>query len=149
MVYTFVRPWILHRMYTHNAGPIRKYSENRSIFQYLLLYNMQDNLKTIECCVCRNRQPATDISYIKSEQSVPDSDSQKIIGNFSTKIEAIIKLILRLKSEEPSVKILVFSSWSGVLKHLQDAMKCNLISCEMVSSSTTIKSKVELFKVRQ
>lgn len=88
-----------------------------------------------------------DISYIKKGNSVQNEDCQQINGNYSTKIEAIIKLVLQLKSREADVKILLFSFWSSILKHLKEALTTNSIKCELIYNNS-LESKIVDFKVR-
>lgn len=101
----------------------------------------------IQCSVCRNKQPFQEISYIKSGNTVTDEDCKKINGNYSTKIEAVIKLLLELLSEDSHVKVLVFSFWISILKCLQEALIKNNIKCELVHNSS-LENRIENFKVR-
>ncbi|KAJ8966855.1 hypothetical protein NQ317_006640, partial [Molorchus minor] len=99
----------------------------------------------IQCSVCRNKQKYQEISYIKAGKTVTDEDCTKIKGNYSTKVEAVIKLILSLKKQDPQVKVLVFSSWITVLKCLKEALEKNSISCEL-AMATKLEARIENFK---
>ncbi|KAL3277364.1 hypothetical protein HHI36_012714 [Cryptolaemus montrouzieri] len=100
----------------------------------------------IICCVCRQPQPVQDISYIRSGPIKNESDDVDIKGNFSTKMESIIKLLMELKSEDEHVKVLVFSSWLKVLKLLKDALMLNDIKTEILLSFK-LEERIENFKV--
>lgn len=107
---------------------------------------MQNVGEHIQCSVCRNKQKYQEISYIKAGNTVTDEDCMKIKGNYSTKIEAVIKLVLELKNEDPNVKVLLFSSWTSVLKCLREALEMNDISCELALNSK-LEARIENFKV--
>ncbi|KAJ8921378.1 hypothetical protein NQ315_002994 [Exocentrus adspersus] len=110
--------------------------------QLLLEKNVGEH---IQCSVCRNRQRYQEISYIKAGNTVTNEDCVKIRGNYSTKIEAVIKLLLDLKNENQNVKVLVFSSWLSVLKCLRGAIEKNGITCEIALNSK-LETRIENFK---
>nr|CAI5818285.1 unnamed protein product [Callosobruchus analis] len=120
-------------------------TENKNENMHLL--NLHETQKDdIQCSICRNKQKYQDISYIKAGQTVTDSDCQMIKGNYSTKIEGVIKLLLDLKAENPVPKVLLFSSWLTVLKHVKEALDKNEITCEL-AASYNFEQKIENFKV--
>ncbi|KAG5873727.1 hypothetical protein JTB14_035541 [Gonioctena quinquepunctata] len=100
----------------------------------------------IQCSVCRNKQKYEEISYIKAGNTVADADCKTIKGNYSTKIEAVIKLLMDLREKNPDVKVLVFSSWVTVLKCLMNAFQCNSISCELLAQGRNLENKISNFK---
>ncbi|XP_057665468.1 E3 ubiquitin-protein ligase SHPRH isoform X2 [Diorhabda carinulata] len=99
----------------------------------------------IQCSVCRNKQKYQEISYIKAGTTVTDDDCKKIKGNYSTKIEGVIKVLLDLKRDDTDVKVLLFSSWFTVLKCLKEALIKNNISCELANTGT-LDVKITNFK---
>ncbi|RZC37273.1 E3 ubiquitin-protein ligase SHPRH [Asbolus verrucosus] len=100
----------------------------------------------VQCSVCRAYQLVREISYIKSGAQADESDTTKIKGNYSTKVESIIELILDLRSEDGDVKVLVFSSWISVLNYLKTALTNNDVSTELVISGN-LEKQIERFKV--
>ncbi|KAK9884497.1 hypothetical protein WA026_007338 [Henosepilachna vigintioctopunctata] len=100
---------------------------------------------TIVCCVCRQEQTISDVSYIRSGQVKNENIEIAIKGNFPTKIEAIIKFLLELKTEDENVKVLVFSSWITVLKFLKEALVLNDIKTEILLNSK-LEERIENFK---
>lgn len=101
----------------------------------------------IQCSVCRNKQKIEEISYINTEKTVTDEDTKEINGNYSTKIEAVVKLLIKLKSEDSNVKVLIFSLWVLILKCLNEALEENKIKCQLLHSCS-LENKIENFKVR-
>ncbi|KZV51925.1 snf2 histone linker phd ring helicase [Dorcoceras hygrometricum] len=88
----------------------------------------------VRCPTCRQPTDFGNIAYAddqhndncggcdKSEASVT------VQGSYSTKIEGVTRRILWIISTDPTVKILVFSSWNDVLDVLQHAFTTNSIS---------------------
>ncbi|KAK4881219.1 hypothetical protein RN001_004538 [Aquatica leii] len=99
----------------------------------------------ISCSVCRQLQRIEDVSYIRPGQIEKSSESIQIKGNFSTKIEAVVKLIIKLRNEDPDVKILIFSTWPAVLKIAKTALITNGISTELMVQ-TSIQQSLTKFK---
>lgn len=89
-----------------------------------------------------------EISYIKTTEQRTVNEIIRVKGNYSTKVESVINLILDLKTEDNDVKILVFSSWVSVLSYLKAALLNNDVSTEMIASSS-IEKQIEKFKVNQ
>lgn len=57
-----------------------------------------------------------------------DIEEEPISGKFTSKIESILQTILRIKKEDESSKILIFSEWESILGVLTNAMALNFIS---------------------
>lgn len=68
----------------------------------------------IACPICRDKTPMNSMSYVKSNQ---ESEVSGIVlkGSFSTKIEKITVKLIELVTQDPNVKVLVFSTVSIVI----------------------------------
>nr|XP_022908014.1 E3 ubiquitin-protein ligase SHPRH [Onthophagus taurus] len=88
----------------------------------------------ISCPVCRKTIRVSDISYIHKDSKDATNSSNQIKGNCSSKVEAIVRLILELKEENAHVKILVFSTWAALLKLMQSIFILNDIKSEVLQS---------------
>ncbi|KAF2879520.1 hypothetical protein ILUMI_26652 [Ignelater luminosus] len=110
----------------------------------LLLKNADSN--HIHCSVCRQLQTTKDILHIQINETTSEYSNIKIKGNYSTKLDAIVKLIIKLKSEENDVKVLVFSSMPTVLTILKDALLTNGIAAEKVTSPQNSQYSLTNFK---
>ncbi|KAI3991562.1 hypothetical protein MKX01_040572 [Papaver californicum] len=98
--------------------------------------------KWIMCPTCRKHTDLGNIALADDSQSKAcnfglSSVSQghemveasiSVQGSYGTKIEAVTKRILWIKSTEPKAKVLVFSSWNDVLDVLEHAFSANNIS---------------------
>lgn len=72
------------------------------------MYNHSDD-SDIVCPLCRNNTPINSISYVKSN-SEGEEPNIKIKGSFSTKIENVIIKLIELIAQDPTVKVLIFST---------------------------------------
>ncbi|XP_008201431.1 E3 ubiquitin-protein ligase SHPRH isoform X2 [Tribolium castaneum] len=99
----------------------------------------------VQCSVCRSYHLTSEISYIKpgEHQTVPESE--KIAGNYSTKVESIVRLILKLRLEDEDVKILLFSTWIPVLSYIREALTKNSVTSELITSGN-LEKQIEKFK---
>ncbi|KAL2227323.1 UNVERIFIED_CONTAM: E3 ubiquitin-protein ligase SHPRH [Sesamum indicum] len=92
------------------------------------------NNDRIICPTCRRPTDFGNIALADDRQNescgtYDRSESSIIVqGSYSTKIEAVTRRILWIKSTDPKAKILVFSSWNDVLDVLQHAFIANNIS---------------------
>ncbi|RZC55977.1 hypothetical protein C5167_014829 [Papaver somniferum] len=98
--------------------------------------------KWIMCPTCRKHTDLGNIALADDSQSKAcnsglSSVSQghemveasiSVQGSYGTKIEAVTKRILWIKSTDPKAKVLVFSSWNDVLDVLEHAFSANNIS---------------------
>lgn len=88
----------------------------------------------------------SEIAYIKPSENKNSGEDIKIQGNYSSKIEAIVTLIYKLKAEDPNVKVLLFSTWYNVLKVFETALERNDVSTALLTQSSVDKT-IQKFKV--
>lgn len=65
----------------------------------------------IACPMCRNNTPIDSVSYVKNSR---EGEVSNIKGSFSTKIECITLKLIELITQEPNVKVLIFSNVSSI-----------------------------------
>lgn len=76
--------------------------------------------KQVQCAICRETTEVSDVSFVNlgcEDEGVSDSAEPSIMvpsvqGSYSTKVEAIVKRIFYLRSTDPLVKVLIFSTVS-------------------------------------
>lgn len=87
-------------------------------FVSLCKYAVIDNILT--CPKCKETVNLNNISFIKSNRELAEEDAVpiNINGLFSTKITNVTKKLMELISQDPKVKILVFSSVSFLIFNL-------------------------------
>jgi E3 ubiquitin-protein ligase SHPRH len=89
---------------------------------HLLLKNRS---RFVNCPVCRTHQETKDIYAVTCYDS--SSSTEPINGSWSPKIDEIVRCVLRLKKEDPKVKILIFSHWDGMLQAIVSGLETNNI----------------------
>eukprot|EP00111_Clytia_hemisphaerica_P001173 TCONS_00003350-protein len=105
----------------------------------------------IQCPMCRAQSKLTAISIVTAKPAAvkstdtdrASSDSNDDIldanisvqGNFSTKIEAVVRRILWIQIEQPKAKTLVFSTWTNVLKVISQALSVNNVEFKSLAGA--------------
>lgn len=94
--------------------------------------------KWVMCPTCRQHTDYASIAYADDNRNSSGISSSiacenpetsiPVQGSYSTKIEAVTRRILSIKSTDPEAKILVFTSWNDVLDVLEHAFLANSIS---------------------
>ncbi|XP_058110678.1 uncharacterized protein LOC131253624 isoform X2 [Magnolia sinica] len=98
--------------------------------------------KWVMCPTCRQRTDFGNIAYVDDRQNKAGDDgipnvfeghdmpeiSIRVKGSYGTKIEAVTRTLLWIKSTDPEAKVLVFSSWNDVLDVLGHALDANNIT---------------------
>ncbi|KAJ3027794.1 hypothetical protein HDV00_010853, partial [Rhizophlyctis rosea] len=64
-----------------------------------------------------------------------------LTGSYGTKLDTIIRHVIHLRREDPTVKALVFSQWEGVLGILERGMKDNGVGCVKLEGGKGGKGK--------
>jgi hypothetical protein len=68
-------------------------------------------------------------------------------------LEAVLRRILRLKSEDPEMKVLLFSEWAGVLDVVEHALTTNHITYARVKNpgcvSVSCSPSVVIYYIRE
>ncbi|CAH2058593.1 unnamed protein product [Thlaspi arvense] len=94
------------------------------------------------------------VAYADDRQngSLSDQDhkeneaSLSVQGSYGTKIEAITRRILWIKSSDPESKVLVFSSWNDVLDVLEHALAANGITFIRMKGGRKSQTAISKFK---
>lgn len=97
----------------------------------------------INCPVCRTTQEIGNILAVTCNAQLVNNE--QILGSYSPKIDEIIRCVLRLRREEPNVKILIFSQWDSILMAIITGLKENNISYR-ASFSSNFSKQIEEFK---
>jgi len=111
--------------------------------------------RSVRCAVCRSMTAHAEISYVSTKNEQEDEfDMEDVKGSHSTKVEAILKCLLKIRSEDEEAKSLVFSTWPDVLDILATALDENEIPYAALhkNASTTqgkFKRNIQKFKNRE
>lgn len=110
--------------------------------------------KTVICPTCRQRSDFDSIAFADDRRGGGTDRrcenfeaSISVQGSYGTKIEAITRRILWIKSTDPKAKVLVFSSWNDVLDVLEHAFAANEISfVRMKGGRKRSQAAISIFK---
>ncbi|CAH8265480.1 unnamed protein product [Arabidopsis lyrata] len=117
--------------------------------------SVQETLqKWVMCPICRQHTDVRNIAYAddrrnssSSDQDHKDNEASLVVqGSYGTKIEAVTRRILWIKSSDPQAKVLVFSSWNDVLDVLQHAFAANSITCIRMKGGRKSQTAISKFK---
>ena len=91
-----------------------------------ILIDEYSTRKATKCAVCRTVTAHAEISYVstKVEQEL---ELEAVKGSHSTKVEAVLRCLMRIRAEDEAAKTLVFSTWPDVLDILATALEENNI----------------------
>ncbi|KAG1714827.1 E3 ubiquitin-protein ligase SHPRH [Nymphon striatum] len=98
-----------------------------------------DQKKYLNCAICRMKTNHGEISYVVSSstegpKSIPEIS---VKGSHSTKIEAIVRCVLKIQKDDSSAKALIFSTWQDVLSILSNALEQNNVKFTILQSGAT------------
>lgn len=116
--------------------------------------------KRIMCPTCRHCTDFGNIAYVddghgeksygETINKFQDGDrselSISVRGSFGTKMEAVARRILWIKSVDPKAKVLVFSSWKDVLDVLEHSLRANEINFVTMKGGSNSDIAIRQFK---
>ncbi|KAJ4904003.1 zinc ion binding [Raphanus sativus] len=110
--------------------------------------------KWVMCPICRQHTDVGNIAYADDRQNGYSSGqdhkeneaSLAVQGSYGTKIEAVTRRILWIKSSDPQAKVLVFSSWNDVLDVLEHAFAANGITFIRMKGGRKSQTAISKFK---
>jgi E3 ubiquitin-protein ligase SHPRH len=111
--------------------------------------------RSVRCAICRNLTLHSEVSYVKTKVDSKDESSEDEVykpvkGSLSTKIEAVVKTLVKIQTQDPSSKSLVFSTWNGVLDILGEALDHNDIKyAALQSKQVKFHRNLQKFKNRE
>jgi E3 ubiquitin-protein ligase SHPRH len=112
-------------------------------FMMLTKDKRRSNMR-INCPICRTNQEIANIYAVTCNDALSTSDII-ITGSYSPKIDKIIRCILKLKEDEPDVKILIFSHWDSILSAIIYGLKENGITYRS-SFASNFNKQIDEFK---
>ena len=83
----------------------------------------------------------------RAEREADARAYEAVKGSLSTKMEAVVATLLRIKEEDPTAKALVFSTWTDVLDILASALRENDIQFAALHAQGKFKRNLQKFKV--
>merc|ERR1712106_595731 len=96
--------------------------------------------------MCRQPTKTKEISYVDTKAKVEEEEFVKIQGSLSTKMEGVVRVMLRIKAADPEAKILIFSTWNDVLEVIADALTQNGIIYRSLHDRQKFQEHLAAFK---
>lgn len=81
----------------------------------------------------------------KRKAQVEDGNTVAVAGDYSRKIEEIVLTALKLRKDDPDVKIIIFSHWETILNAIAKALAENDVKYR--NKSAKLQKSVDEFKV--
>ncbi|XP_050209506.1 uncharacterized protein LOC126660195 isoform X2 [Mercurialis annua] len=132
----------------------------KCLFSMTELHEKKLQHKWVMCPTCRQHTDFGNIAYaddrhdkscnraaLSTVQDYEKSEvSLSVQGSYGTKIEAVTRRILWIKSSDPEAKVLVFSSWNDVLDVLEHAFNSNGITYIRMKGGRKAHVSISQFK---
>ena len=88
------------------------------------------------------------LNFRVDHKSEEDSKAYEAVkGSLSTKVEAVVKTLIKIRNDDPNAKALVFSTWNSVLDILESALVTNDIQFATLHVQGKFKRNLQKFKV--
>ncbi|GFN75464.1 E3 ubiquitin-protein ligase shprh [Plakobranchus ocellatus] len=98
--------------------------------------------RRLKCPLCRFYTPVREISYVTTLKK----ERVNVKGSHSTKVQAVIECLIKIKQQDPTAKALVFSLWVSVLDILASALAENKISYKSLHDPNHFQTNLTAFK---
>ena len=109
----------------------------------------------LRCPLCRAVGLKSDISYVdvrapEKEAALLKKEEEakriKVQGSLSTKVEGVVRLMLRIKQANQNAKVLIFSTWVDVLDVIGDAFAQNGITYRALYQHSKFQTNLSSFR---
>ncbi|KAB7507906.1 E3 ubiquitin-protein ligase SHPRH [Armadillidium nasatum] len=114
----------------------------------LLVKKVYNNKGSLRCPICRQPTRIREIAYVDM-MSKEREEEVKVSGSLSTKIEGVVRVMLKIKSSDPEAKVLLFSTWNEVLEVIADGFSQNGITHRILQNRTKFQETLSSFKSKQ
>ncbi|XP_076999512.1 E3 ubiquitin-protein ligase SHPRH isoform X1 [Tamandua tetradactyla] len=109
-------------------------------------YSVGSPRSAIRCAICRQTTPHREISYVFTSAQAGHAEDLPVKGSHSTKVEAVVRTLMRIQLRDPGAKALVFSTWQDVLDIISKALSDNNMEFAQISRVKTFQENLSAFK---
>nr|XP_032829241.1 E3 ubiquitin-protein ligase SHPRH-like [Petromyzon marinus]XP_032829242.1 E3 ubiquitin-protein ligase SHPRH-like [Petromyzon marinus]XP_032829243.1 E3 ubiquitin-protein ligase SHPRH-like [Petromyzon marinus] len=109
-------------------------------------YSVGSQRSAIRCAVCRHTTLHHEVSYVSTVGDGDQADDVTVKGSHSTKVEAVIRELMKIHMSDPEAKSLVFSTWQDVLDIIGKALKKNGIYFAQINGIHRFQENLSAFK---
>ncbi|XP_023567976.1 E3 ubiquitin-protein ligase SHPRH isoform X2 [Octodon degus] len=107
-------------------------------------YSVGSHRSSIKCAICRQTTAHKEISYVFTSEQASQEEDIPVKGSHSTKVEAVVRTLMKIQLTDPGAKALVFSTWQDVLDIISKALTDNNMEFAQISRVKTFQSTREL-----
>ncbi|XP_007953805.1 E3 ubiquitin-protein ligase SHPRH [Orycteropus afer afer] len=109
-------------------------------------YSVGSHRSSIKCAICRQTTSHKEISYVFTSEKANQEEDIPVKGSHSTKVEAVVRALMRIQLRDPGAKALVFSTWQDVLDIISKALTDNNMEFAQISRVKTFQENLSAFK---
>ncbi|XP_037376430.1 E3 ubiquitin-protein ligase SHPRH isoform X2 [Talpa occidentalis] len=109
-------------------------------------YSVGSHRSSIKCAICRQTTSHKEISYVFTSEKASQEEDIPVKGSHSTKVEAVVRTLMRIQRKDPGAKALVFSTWQDVLDIISKALTDNNMEFAQISRVKTFQENLSAFK---
>uniref|UniRef100_A0A0G2K1Q2 SNF2 histone linker PHD RING helicase n=1 Tax=Rattus norvegicus TaxID=10116 RepID=A0A0G2K1Q2_RAT len=73
-------------------------------------YSVGSHRSSIKCAICRQTTSHKEVSYVFTSEKANQEDDIPVKGSHSTKVEAVVRTLMKIQLKDPGAKALVFST---------------------------------------
>ncbi|XP_051711242.1 E3 ubiquitin-protein ligase SHPRH isoform X1 [Oryctolagus cuniculus] len=109
-------------------------------------YSVGSHRSAIRCAICRQTTSHKEISYVFTSEKASQEEDIPVKGSHSTKVEAVVRTLMKIQLRDPGAKALVFSTWQDVLDIISKALTDNNMEFAQISRVKTFQENLSAFK---
>ncbi|XP_055485093.1 E3 ubiquitin-protein ligase SHPRH isoform X2 [Psammomys obesus] len=109
-------------------------------------YSVGSHRSSIKCAICRQTTSHKEVSYVFTSEKANQDDDIPVKGSHSTKVEAVVRTLMKIQLRDPGAKALVFSTWQDVLDIISKALTDNNMEFTQISRIKTFQENLSAFK---
>uniref|UniRef100_A0A8C0ZVD3 E3 ubiquitin-protein ligase SHPRH n=1 Tax=Castor canadensis TaxID=51338 RepID=A0A8C0ZVD3_CASCN len=109
-------------------------------------YSVGSHRSSIKCAICRQTTSHKEISYVFTSEKASQEEDIPVKGSHSTKVEAVVRTLMKIQLRDPGAKALVFSTWQDVLDIITKALTDNNMEFAQIGRVKTFQENLSAFK---
>uniref|UniRef100_A0A8C5MNA5 Helicase C-terminal domain-containing protein n=1 Tax=Leptobrachium leishanense TaxID=445787 RepID=A0A8C5MNA5_9ANUR len=109
-------------------------------------YSVGTQRSAIKCAICRQTTSHREISYVFTSETVNEERDIPVNGSHSTKVEAVVRTLMKIQHRDPGAKSLVFSTWQDVLDIISKALQDNSMVFSQINGIQKFQENLSAFK---
>uniref|UniRef100_A0A8C5QTF6 E3 ubiquitin-protein ligase SHPRH n=1 Tax=Leptobrachium leishanense TaxID=445787 RepID=A0A8C5QTF6_9ANUR len=109
-------------------------------------YSVGTRRSAIKCAICRQTTSHREISYVFTSETVNEERDIPVKGSHSTKVEAVVRTLMKIQHRDPGAKSLVFSTWQDVLDIIAKALQDNSMVFSQINGIQKFQENLSAFK---